>query len=1028
MQIEELRRILDGDVNRFTVDYADPVLAQKNWESIGRSGMALQQLASLMAQVEACKQENSDPDMALNNLEKFVSASRSPLALGAMFERDPTAIPILMRIFSFSQYLSDLLIRDTEAYDSLRLTEGQLYARDVLASELIDEISNAKETKQAMQMLRRFKHRETLRIAFGDLIVEHRFEQVVEQISFLAESIIDAALHFARASLVEKWGQPLNRDETPCRFVIFALGKLGGKELNYSSDIDLIAVFESDGKTANSKRSNQELFQRVTREMIKLINEVTSLGAAYRVDMRLRPEGSRGPVCCSSRAFLQYYDLQGRNWERQALIKARAVAGDIEFGEALMKRLEQWVYRPILNRIDIGEIKALKRKIEHRTLVSGEETSNVKTGHGGIRDIEFAIQFLQLLNGGILQDVRTPNTLEAIRQLAIADCLSQQEAKLLSHNYRWLRQLEHLLQIMFDLQTHTLPEDEAELSKIAVRMGYRDFRGSFALQQFRRDLTEVTDVNNRILDHLLHNAFETKGESGKDEPSYNAVDLVLEPDLDLETATKILGRFRISDAANGRRMIENLGQESSQFLSSYRARHFFAAIVNELLERVSKTPAPNATLVSLSSVAEAIGGKGALWELFSFNPPSLELFVRLCASSDYLTSIAKRNPGMIDELIDSLLLTHLPAIDWLRWNLDELTVGAQDPSLILHSFKNVHHLRAGIRDIVGKDSVQETHRFLSDVAEVCLEKVTEFQFQTCARKHARRSIDEKIAERNGLVILALGKLGGREPNYHSDLDVVFLYDSTESQNLWMETSPQHFYSELATRITKVVATTGPNGKLFDLDSRLRPTGRSGALAVSLNEFRRYFESGEGQLWERLALCKSRFVFGRSDLAALVKEQVKQVLIGANWQDSMISEIRDMRLKMQENCRPQNLKRGVGGTVDVEFIAQMHQLKFAASHPQVLVSGTVEALDQLIAIGAIDREHAVYLIESYLFLRGVESRLRLMNTVARHDMPEGADLEKLAYLLRMDSGKLVDQVANYRARNRAVFDTLFPSEK
>ena len=714
MQVDELVQILDNDelasqwFTRIGFLQSDRALA--NLKLICRSRMTLEQVVHLLEQIDELSAEISDLDMAFNNLEKFIAAARSPLALGAMFERDSTALPILMRIFSASQHFSDLLIRDTEAYDSLRLTEGQLYSREVVVDELIGSISIATEPMQAMQILRRFKHRETLRIAFGDLVVGHHFDQVVEQISFLADAVVEAALHFATRQLLEKWGQPQSANGKNSRFVVFALGKLGGRELNYSSDIDLIAVYENDGKTSIKQKSNQDFFQKITRDFVKLINETTSLGAAYRVDLRLRPEGSRGPICCSSNSFLQYYDLKGRNWERQALIKARPIAGDLDFGADLLKQLKAWVYRPILNRVDIGEIKGLKRQIEHRTLVAGEERTNVKTGHGGIRDIEFTIQFLQLLNGGAIASVRTGNTLKAIRKLAEADCLNRQEADLLSQNYCWLRKLEHFLQIMFDLQTHTLPEDEVELTKIAIRMGYRQYFNVEALEQFQNDLQEVTDVNHRILDHLLHNAFASSDESETDSSAYNAVDLVLQSDMTDDEIDEILKGYGIVDSRNGQRMIESLAMESTLFLSSRRCRHFLAAIVTPLLEEISQTPDPDATLVSLSSVADAMGGKGALWELFSFNPPSLALFVRLCASSDYLCSIVRRNPGLIDELIDSLLMDRLPSIEWLRLNLNDLTTGAAEPAIILQSFKSLHHLRVGVRDVVGKDSIHETHR------------------------------------------------------------------------------------------------------------------------------------------------------------------------------------------------------------------------------------------------------------------------------------------------------------------------------
>ncbi len=1000
--------------------------AATNLQAIARSGMTLDQVASLAEQLKSELAVASDPDRALNNLEKFVLAARSRLAIGSLFQRDATSLTILLKLFSASQYLSDLLIRDRESYDYLRLTEGQLYSRDFLVATLRNRVLLTADSLHAMQILRRFKHHETLRIAFGDLIVGHRIEQVTQQISFVADAIIDAALSFARDSLSRKWGTPMSEDGSACRFVIFALGKLGGLELNYSSDIDLIAVYEADGPVSPANKSSQQYFERVTRETIKLLNETTSMGAAFRVDMRLRPEGRTGPICCNRRSFLRYYDLLGRTWERQALIKARPVAGDLDFGNELLSSLMPWIYRPILNRFDIAGIRALKRQIEHRAVVSGQDKTNIKTGYGGIRDIEFTIQFLQLLNGGAITTVRTPNTLDAIRLLAEANCLNLQEADLLRQNYCWLRQLEHRLQIMFDLQTHTLPDDPHEVARTAKRMGYKQDSGLAVLVQFQADLQEITGVNNQILNHLLHNAFkDDPGVLANAAPEINAVDLILQPDLSPESIAKVLGEFGFQDPAGASQLLKSLASESAMFLSSRRCRHFLAAIIQPLLQEISQTPNPDFTLVSLSQVADAIGGKAALWELFSFNQPSLELFIRLCASSDYLCAIIRHHPGMIDELIDSLLMIELPTIEWLRMNLDDLLTGAEDPQPIFNSFKNVHHLRVGIRDLAGRDPIQETHRALSDIAEVCVERLAHVEFGKLAGKFARPDTPpEQIRNGNSFVILALGKLGGREPNYHSDLDVVFLYDSSDERNAWLETSSQHFYSRLAAAISKVISHSSPSGKLYELDSRLRPTGKSGALAVSFNEFQRYFASGQGQLWERLALCKARPVFGTPDLCLTVMQLVQEAITAEPWQTAMAAEIHEMRLRMQDNSKPQNLKRGIGGTADIEFIVEMLQLKHAKQHPIILVPGTLAAIGSLMECGAVDQESGNYLMESYQFLRGIEARLRLIDATARHDFPEGNELQKIAYLLKFDPEVLAQSVTDFRVANRKLFDQIF----
>ena len=1002
---------------------AEPEKGLANFQSLANSGLTHDLFGEFCLQIERHLPDVSDADMAINNLERFVSVSRSPLALGTLLQRDPTALPILLRIFSSSQYFSDLLVRDSESYDYLRLTEGQSYSRSVLVDDLAVEVSNATEAEQMMQILRRFKQREMLRIAFGDLIVEHQIETVTRQISYVAEAVCEGALGFVFNQLIEKWGQPKLPAGQPCRFCALAMGKLGGNELNYSSDIDLVFVYEADGAT-DQGRTNQQFFERLCRDTVKLLTEPTPVGVAYRVDLRLRPEGSRGRICTTLKAMLQYYDLQGRTWERQALIKARPIAGDLELGEQLIGKLQPWIFQRNLGIANINGIKALKRKIERQALEAGEEFTNVKTGHGGIRDIEFSIQFLQLLNGRLSSQIQSTNTLEAIRQLSLADCLNRNEADLLIQNYAWLRKLEHRLQIMFDIQTHTLPTEPVELEKVARRMGYSDEGPETALQQFQTDFQGVTQSNRRILDHLLASGFEA--DSAEDEVPL-AVDLILDPTPTEKMKSRVLNEAGFRDLDSAFQNLIGLSSESTVFLSSKRCRHFLASILPNLLEEISQTPDPDATLRSLSSVADSIGAKGVLWELFQFHPPSLNLFVRLCASSDYLTRILRSNPGMVDELVDSLMMEQLPSIEWLRDNLDDLTRNSPDADPIIHSFKNAQHLRVGVRDILGRDSIRETHRSLSDIAQVCLENITNQEYQRLSEKYFNEdAANEFKLPRNNLVVLGLGKLGGQEPNYHSDLDVIFLYQPDPQIESQRTTTDQHFFSELAAKITKRVSQVGPFGKLYEIDSRLRPTGRSGTLTVSFPEFEKYFRSGQGQIWERQALCKTRPIYGRTELIQLALQRVSQILTEVPWQAEFAEQIRDMRLRWQQGASPQNLKRGVGGTVDVEFLVQMLQLRNLEKFPGLRVPGTINAIGKLEELKLLPTNLASAIKHNYQVLRSVEARLRLMDTSARHDMPEShEDLTKLAFLLQSPSvEQLIESVAQARKSNREIFDEMF----
>ncbi len=528
MDIADLRRYLD-DPNAAagwlrSLGLVDVRRGHANLTEIATHGMPLDLLAAMCDQLAGCLAGCPDPDMAMNNLGRFVAEARSPLSLGTLFQRDPTSLPPLVQIFSTSQHFSDVLIGDPEAFDLLRLTEGQAVAPQFLTADIVSEVSVLDHEQAVLGALRRFKHREMLRIAYGDIVRDQPLPTVTSQISYLAGAILEAALAAARKRMERQRGVPRGPGGRPARFVILAMGKLGGVELNYSSDIDLIFLYDADGQT-DGRRSitNAEYFDRLARELVGMLTDPTELGIAYRVDLRLRPEGERGPVVVSVPSALHYYDLRGRTWERQAYIKARPVAGDHALGHELLERLRPWIFRRYLSRADISGIQALKRRIEERAHREGGATRDVKTGHGGIRDIEFVIQFLQLLNGGDLPTVRTGNTLEAIARLENVGCLNNLERTILEDNYAFLRKVEHRLQILFDLQTHLLPEQPEELRKLALRMGYADTAERTALEAFTADYQTKTDLNRRILDHLLHDAF------GEDQQTHAESDLVLDP-------------------------------------------------------------------------------------------------------------------------------------------------------------------------------------------------------------------------------------------------------------------------------------------------------------------------------------------------------------------------------------------------------------------------------------------------------------------------------------------------------------------
>ncbi len=1032
MDITTLRQYLDDPtaaadwLRRLGV--VDARRAHGNLLAMATAGVTLDLLAVVCDQLEEHLPGCADPDMALNNLERFTAAGRNPLAVGTLFERDPATMPTLLQMFATSQHFSDLLANDTEGFDLLRLNEGEPVARQTLVAELLAEIEALDHDQGVLRALRRFKRRETLRIAYGDLIREQSLQTVTMQISFLADAIIEAALRAAWRTVERKHGTPAGPGGKPARLAVLALGKLGGLELNYSSDIDLVFLYDGDGQTDGRRPvANREFFEQTAREIVRLLTESTELGSPYRVDLRLRPEGQRGPIVADVQSALSYYDLRGRTWERQAYIKARHAAGDLELARDFLDRLTPWIYRRYLSRADITGIKALKRRIEQQTHAEGADQRNVKTGRGGIRDIEFVIQFLQLLNGGDLPELRTGNTLEAIAQLEHVGCLTDQERSILEETYTFLRKAEHRLQIMFDLQTHMLPDDPAELRKLALRMGYPSDPGRWALEAFEADYRDKTDLNRKILDHLLHDAFSDDAETEAE------VDLLLDPDPPEQRIAEVLGNYPFRNVKQAYRSLMNLAEERIRFLSTRRCRHFLAAIAPKLLAAIAATPDPDSTLVNLDKVSDSLGGKGILWELFSFNEPCLRLYVDLCAYSPFLCDILTDNPGMIDGLMDSLVLDRLPSRELLRGFLAKLCRAAEDIDPILHSFKNDYQLRVGVRDILGREDVQATTGVLSDIAEACLSQIVSQEHVRLVEKFGPPQIGD--GPRRGktceMVILAMGKLGGRELSYHSDLDLVFLYEADgktagQVDGTGESTSNQHFFSELGQRIIKRAGHPGIHGRLYEIDVRLRPTGRSGPLATSLAEFTRYFAEGDGRLWERQALCRGRVVYGSKRAAEEVDSAVARAACDRPWQSADAGEIRTMRHRLEEGKTAGDLKRGPGGIVDVEFLVQMLQLKHARAVPEIRDPNTLQAMARLNDAGFLSDGDCEFFDRSYRLLRAIESRLRLMNSTARDQFPEDAtERAKLAHLLDYESGEALS--ADYETSSREIrrrFDRIF----
>ncbi len=989
---------------------SDPHRGRQTLLELADCGLTLDLLAAVCQQLGRHLPELREPDDVLGALKRFLFAARSPLALGALFDRDPSALPMLLRALSLGEEWQQRLIADPEAFDRLRLTGGQPLARPAVRSDVCTEIASLGDERSVASALRRISGRERLRIAFGDVFCRHKFELVAEQLTWLTEALVEAALQAATSAVKQKGLQPP-------RMSLVGLGRLGAAESDFGDQLELLLLHEPSGATEAARRATAELAERVARQLVRLLCDDSDSRPLFRIDLVRLPDSPAATLSHTTDDALLGYDSFGRTWHRQEMLKARPIAGDHALATAVLSRLEPWIYRHYLNPADETGIKSLARRLLRADESASDDSPlDVNEARGGLRDIEDAVQLFQLLAGGEHPSVRKRPTLEAIAALEQTGVLTVQERTTLEDAYAWLRRLLHRVQIGGGPGVSALPPDEARQGALARSLDVPT--GLDLVEQFRRHIGLVWEM----LSQLVASTFS-------DEPASSAVDLLLDPAPTESAATAALAGFGFSDPLAAASGLHELAREHIPFLSTRRCRHFLSLIADRLLQEVGATPDPDRTLVDLVRVSNSLGGKGVLWELFSFHPASLQLYVRLCAASPYLSGILTTNPGMIDDLVDSLQLDRLPTRDELDRTLAELSRGAEDVLPILHDLKNSAHLRIGVRDILGKDPIDATHAALADVAEFCLSHVVEREMVRLVEKYGHPTVGPGPFEGEPcrLAVLGLGKLGAGEPNYHSNLEIAFLYEADGTtrpapRSRQQTTTNNHFFSQLAQRVLKEATQLTPKGRLAAVDVVLRPIGVGGAMAMPLAEFANHFASGAAPLWQWQALCQARPVYGAQAVRAVVANTIQELLTTRTLAPHERQAIYDARIALERGAAELNLKRAPGGTLDIESLVQGLQLEQARAAAAVLTPGTQQALAALAQAGVLSADDAQYFSESYRFLRRVESGLRLLNTPARHDLPEDdLSLDKLALLLGQPNGATIrDRVIITLAENRRRF--------
>ncbi|MFQ6132966.1 MAG: bifunctional [glutamine synthetase] adenylyltransferase/[glutamine synthetase]-adenylyl-L-tyrosine phosphorylase [Armatimonadota bacterium] len=998
-------------------------------QSLGGEPESRQALAEALPELLRCLRDCPAPLMALGNWERLAQAVGDPAALYRRLTHDPRGLDLFTALASTSQFCADALVRNPEYLDYLLEPDALSRPRPAhwLLRDLRREVSALHTRRTRRDALRRFKRRELLRIAARDLLGLADLEMVVQEISDLAAAEVQVALDMCERDLRAKWGTPM-APSGPASIAVIAMGKLGGRELNYSSDIDLIFVYSDDGdclpsatSTAVQRLSTRDFFDRLATATISALQEVTGEGMVFRVDMRLRPEGASGQLTRSFAATVNYYESWAQPWERQALVKAAPLAGDLELGRRLLDALQPFVYGKRLEAMDIAEIGAMRTRLEPRPGAAPE----VKHGPGGIRDVEFAVQTLQLVVGVEDHAVRCSGTLPALRALLAGGHISQAEHDCLHDAYVFLRTLEHRLQMVHELPIRELPSDAEEADLLARRMGYRPRTGESPAEQLMTDFERHTSAVRATYEAILG---ALTGDSG---PQAAEARLLLDPDLSPHEAAAIWGRYGVRDPKRAMTNLRSLAYGPDHAILSTRVQRQFLELLPAVLGAASRSGNPDLALDNLARFTSLIGSWGALYATFRDEPRVLELLCRVGGGSHRLSALLARHPEYLDALLDPDVMLADKSAQELR---DEAhRRGASGDAGALRRFRGRELLRIGVRDLMGDADLQATMQALSELAEACLAAMVE----ACRRELEQRT---GIARAPGggparFAVIGLGKLGARELHYSSDLDVIFVHEAAGCTDGPNPIANHEFFARLADHVLHEMNELGPEGRLYKVDARLRPEGRAGSLSMPLAGYVRYCQA-RAEPWERMALTRARPVAGDQGLGRrFVEETAPLVYRGLSHHD--IASLRRIKARVEgERAQPAtseqlDIKLGPGGINDVEYVVQFLQLRHGGQLPAVRAAGTLEAIEALLEVSLVEEADARALREGYVFLRQVELGLQIVRERSEEVLSlDDEDLAMLAARLAHPGDspqppqRLRDDIRSTMARLREVFERIF----
>jgi glutamate-ammonia-ligase adenylyltransferase len=941
-----------------------------------------------------------------------IHATDDGAALERPFAREPAQRALIETVAAHSPFLWQLASEDPARLDAVLAADPDAHLAALIDRTAASAATTADEA-EVMRLLRRLKAEAALLIALADIGEKWPVMRVTRALTDVADAALTIALrHLLRAAARAKkitLPDPA-RPEDGCGLAVIAMGKMGAFELNYSSDIDLIVLFDP-AETLAADIEPGLFYIRIARGLVKLLQERTVDGYVFRVDLRLRPDPGSTQIAISTAAALAYYESIGQNWERAALIKARVAAGDRAVGEGLLKELLPFIWRKYLDYVAIADVHAMKRQMHayrgHDEIAV--EGHNIKLGRGGIREIEFFVQTQQLIAGGRHPELRGRETLAMLSTLAAGGWIGAEAARDLAEAYCFLRQVEHRLQMIADEQTHVLPADPAALDRFARFLGFAG--------------------RDRFADALLGHMRKVQGHYARlFEDTGKGERLRLEfPDGgdDPRTLDALVG-LGFKNPLEVSAMVRRWFSEDVPALRGEFAKGHFAELVPLLIEHVAQGENPDRTLVAFDRFLAAVQGGGRLFSLLLRNPDLVALLTLALGTAPRLADIVARHPQVMDALIDPAFFGALPDAEKLAAEFARSATQARSYEDFLdrtRSFGQEHMFLIGARILSGTVSAEQAGAAYARLADVLIDAVHREVEQSFAAAHGRLPQQQSA-------VLALGKLGGREMTAGSDLDLILVYDFAGEHPASDGPRPLtgfQYFARLTQRLISALTAQTNYGSLYHVDMRLRPTGRSGPVATQIDGFRGYHEQ-EAWTWEHMALTRARVVSASPGFAARVEAVVRETLTRGRDPSAVAEDVLEMRRAIaQEKGEGErwDLKYAAGGLVDLEFIAQYLQLVHAAARPEILDTSTARVLDRAWAAGVLAPEEADVLRPAARLYHNLTQVLRLC--LSGPFDPKTAGGELLRLLARAadlpDFATLEPHLAETQARVRASFNRI-----